>query len=70
MEDTPKDEPSESEPTNRKWDWAAIKDRLAIFAVIAAILILLFMQIDLAVINFNCSFIDFIMFKCNRWSFG
>ena len=45
----------------------ARKDRMAIAIVILALLVLLFMMIDGAVINFQCSFTEFITFECNRW---
>ncbi len=46
--------------------WLALKDRLAVMAVLVAPLVLLFMMLDQAVINFRCSFGDFITFDCNR----
>ena len=47
--------------------WASTKDRLAIAMVIVFLLILGFMMVDGAVMNFRCSFMDFITFECNRW---
>jgi hypothetical protein len=47
--------------------WRAIKDRLAVVAAIVVLLVLFFMMLDQAVINFRCSFGDFITFDCNRW---
>lgn len=38
--------------------WAVIKDRLAIAAGIGSI------------VNFRCSFVEFITFVCNRWAGG
>jgi hypothetical protein len=59
------EKPAADKPTNERW--AAFKDRLAIAGVIVALGVLFFMMIDGAVINFQCSFTDFISFKCNRW---
>jgi uncharacterized integral membrane protein len=47
--------------------WAVIKDRLAITGVVIALLFLLLMMIDGAVVNFRCSLWQFITFECNRW---
>ncbi len=47
--------------------WLPIKDRLAVMAVLVALLLLLFKKLEQAVINFRCSFGDFITFDCNRW---
>lgn len=44
-----------------------IKDRLAIAGVVIALVVLLFMLVDGAVINFQCSFTQFITLECNRW---
>ena len=55
------------EPTAPVTKWAVLKDRLAIASVILALLVLLFMMIDGAIINFRCSFSQFITFECNRW---
>ncbi len=46
---------------------AAFRDRLAIAAAVAALLVVAFMSLDMAVINFKCSFADFVTFECNRW---
>ncbi|MBG06403.1 MAG: hypothetical protein CMM59_20270 [Rhodospirillaceae bacterium] len=48
-------------------DWRAVKDRLTIVAVLVVLLCVVFMMLDMAVINFQCSFGDFITFECNRW---
>ena len=37
------------------------------FHAVAALLIVGFMSLDMAVINFECSFADFVTFECNRW---
>jgi len=47
--------------------WAVLKDRLAIAGAVLSLLVLLFMMIDGAIINFRCSFSQFITFECNRW---
>ena len=47
--------------------WAVVKDRLAIAAVILSLVLLLFMMIDGSIVNFRCSFMQFITFECNRW---
>jgi len=49
------------------FDWRAIKDRLVIVGVVFALLVVVFMMLDMAVINFHCSFADFVTFECNRW---
>ncbi len=46
------------------------RDRLAIAIVIVVLLILGFLMIDGAIMNFQCSFWDFITLKCNRWDAG
>jgi hypothetical protein len=46
---------------------AVLRDRLAIAAAVAALLVVGFMSLDMAVINFECSFADFVTFECNRW---
>ncbi|MEQ9641423.1 MAG: hypothetical protein RIM84_15480 [Alphaproteobacteria bacterium] len=50
--------------------WARTKDRLAIAMVVVVLLILGFLMVDGAVMNFQCSFWDFITFECNRWDAG
>jgi hypothetical protein len=47
--------------------WAVLKDRLGIAAVIVSLLILLFFMFDGAIMNFQCSFTEFLSFKCNRY---
>lgn len=47
--------------------WAAFKDRLGIVGVIVGLLLLGFMMVDGAIMNFQCSFTEFITFECNRW---
>lgn len=54
-----------AKPANDRW--AAVKDRLGIFGVILAVLVLLFFLVDGAVENFRCSFGQFVTFQCNRW---
>ena len=53
--------------TPRDERWLVFKDRLAIAFVILSLLALLFMMIDGSIINFDCSFTQFITFQCNRW---
>jgi len=48
--------------------WSPIKDRLAITAVIVVLAILLFLMIDGSIVNFRCTFAEFITFECNRWA--
>jgi hypothetical protein len=50
--------------------WAVIKDRLAIVAVIVVLALFLFFMIDGSIMNFRCSFVQFITFECNRWTGG
>lgn len=50
--------------------WAAIKDRLAMVAVVFVLLLFLFLMIDGSITNFRCSFAEFITFECNRWAGG
>ncbi len=50
--------------------WAVIKDRLAIVAVILVLALFLFLMIDGSIMNFRCSFVQFITFECNRWTGG
>ena len=47
--------------------WTVIKYRLTMTLVVVMLLGLVFMMVDGAVMNFQCSFTDFITFKCNRW---
>jgi len=60
-------EPDRSEKPSRDDRWATIKDRLAIVGVVIALLLLLFMMVDGSIMNFRCSFVQFITFECNRW---
>ena len=53
--------------TRKDERWLVFKDRLAIALVILSLLALLFMMIDGSIINFDCSFTQFITFQCNRW---
>ena len=53
--------------TRRDERWLIFKDRLAVALVILSLLLLLFMMIDGSIINFDCSFTQFITFQCNRW---
>ena len=46
--------------------WFALKDRLSIMAVLAALFVLVFMMLEQSVINFRCSLVDFIIFDYNR----
>ena len=47
--------------------WAVIKDRLAIAAVILSLVFLLFLMVDGSIVNFRCTFVQFVTFECNRW---
>ncbi len=47
--------------------WAAIEDRLAIVAVVLVLAFLVFMMFDGAIVNFRCTFSEFITLECNRW---
>jgi hypothetical protein len=46
--------------------WAVFKDRLGIAAVILVLVLFLFMMIDGSIMNFQCSFVQFVTFECNR----
>ena len=48
--------------------WAAIKDRLAIVAVVLVLAFLVFMMFDGAIVNFRCTFAEFVTLECNRWA--
>lgn len=50
--------------------WATFKDRLGIALMILMLLVLVFFLIDGAVMNFQCSFTEFVTWKCNRWDAG
>lgn len=58
---------SDSGAGPRSGRWAAIKDKLAIVAVILVLALLVFMMLDGAIVNFRCTFAEFITFECNRW---
>lgn len=58
---------AKQEPEKQDSRWTIIKYRLTMALVVVMLLILLFMMVDGAVINFQCSFWDFITFECNRW---
>ena len=58
------------EPEKQDSRWVIIKYRLTLTLVVAMLLLLVFMMVDGAVFNFQCSFWDFITFKCNRWDAG
>tara|TARA_R110001606_G_scaffold90602_2_gene202482 strand:- start:424 stop:636 length:213 start_codon:yes stop_codon:yes gene_type:complete len=44
-----------------------VKYWLSISAVVFSLLVLLFALVDGAVINFRCSFFEFLSLECNRW---
>ncbi len=47
--------------------WAIWKDRLAIASVIATLLLLGYFMFEGSIMNFQCSFTEFLSFKCNRY---
>ena len=47
--------------------WAVLKDRLGIAGVIVVLLLLLFSVFEGSIMNFQCSFTEFLTFKCNRY---
>lgn len=47
--------------------WVTIKYWLSIAGMVLALLLLLLMMMDGTVLNFRCSFVEFITFECNRW---
>ncbi|MND00026.1 hypothetical protein D3C83_185100 [compost metagenome] len=55
-------------PAKEKGRWAALKDRLAIVAVILVLAFLVFLMIDGSIVNFRCTFSEFVAFECNRWT--
>lgn len=59
-------EPSNENPVTVS-RWAAFKDRLGIAAVVLSLLLLLFFMFEGSVMNFQCSFTEFLSFKCNRY---
>ena len=58
---------SSNETSGAESRWAALKDRLAIAAAIASLLVLLFFMVDGSIMNFQCSFTEFLSLKCNRY---
>ena len=48
--------------------WAVIKDRLAITAVILVLAALVFLMVDGSIVNFRCTFAEFVTLECNRWA--
>lgn len=56
------------QPPRRSGRWAKLKDRLAIAAVILVLALLGFMMADGFIINFRCTFVEFVTFECNRWA--
>jgi len=57
----------EHKPEDQETKWDIIKFRLTMAFVVIVLLGLVFMMVDGAVINFQCSFWDFVTFECNRW---
>jgi hypothetical protein len=55
------------EPEKQETLWVVIKYRLTMALVVVLLVGLVFMMVDGAIMNFQCSFWDFITFKCNRW---
>jgi hypothetical protein len=47
--------------------WAVFKDRLAIASAILSLLLLVYFMFEGAMMNFQCSFTEFLSFKCNRY---
>jgi len=58
---------TKQERGHRETRWVVVKYRLTMALVVLLLLGLVFMMIDGAVINFQCSFWDFVTAKCNRW---
>ena len=58
----------EPENPRRSRRWATFRDRLAIVAVILALALLGFFMVDGSIVNFRCTFAEFITFECNRWA--
>ena len=58
---------AKDEHENHESRWVVVKYRLTMALVVALLLGLLFMMVDGAIMNFQCSFWDFITFECNRW---
>ena len=61
MDGSKPDKPHDSER------WAVVKDRLAIAGVILSLVLLLFLMVDGSIVNFRCTFMQFITLECNRW---
>jgi len=57
----------EREEEEQETWWDVLKFRLTIALVVIVLLGLVFMMVDGSIINFQCSFWDFITFECNRW---
>lgn len=57
--------PNETSGTVSKW--AVFKDRLAITSVIVSLLLLFYFMVDGSIMNFQCSFTEFLSAKCNRY---
>jgi len=55
-------------PEKTKGRWTTLKDRLAIVVVILVLALLVFLMIDGSIVNFRCTFAEFITFECNRWA--
>ncbi|HWA37772.1 MAG TPA: hypothetical protein VG873_07915 [Burkholderiales bacterium] len=55
------------DPGAGKGRWASLKDRLAIVAVILVLALLGFFMVDGSIVNFRCTFAEFVMLECNRW---
>ena len=61
MDESKPDKPHDDER------WAVAKDRLAIAGVILSLVLLLFLMVDGSIVNFRCTFMQFITLECNRW---
>lgn len=55
-------------PKEKNKRWPRIKDRLAITAVILVLAIFVFLMVDGSIMNFRCTFAEFVTLECNRWS--
>lgn len=56
------------QPPRIRGRWAHVRDRLAIVAVILVLALLGFMMVDGSIVNFRCTFAEFITLECNRWA--
>ena len=60
-----------AEATNETPDtvskWAILKDRLGIASAIVVLVFLGYFMFEGSVMNFQCSFTEFLTFKCNRY---